>query len=176
MSVIGRALIEVGADASKFPGEVRSQTQGPLGKVGSVLSDAVGTTFKIGMAAVGTAAVAAVGTTLTRGFSRLSALDTAQARFRGMGVEGKVLDGVMGQVNEAVLGTAYGLDEAATAAAMMMTSGVQAGEELDSALSAMVATAAASGAPLNDITGIWRIWRSRGRSRPRSSGSSRPEA
>ena len=156
MSVIGRALIEVGADASKFPSEVRSQTQGPLGKVGSVLSDAVGTTFKVGMAAVGTVAAAAVGTTLTRGFSRLSALDTAQARFRGLGIEGKALDGVMGQVNEAVLGTAYGMDEAATAAAMMMTSGVQAGDELDSALSAMVATAAASGAPLDDISGIWQ--------------------
>ena len=156
MAVVGRAVIEIGADSSSLPGEVERGASGPLAAVGRTLADAVGTTFKVGMAAVGAVAVAAVGTTLTRGFSRLSALDTAQARFRGLGIEGKVLDGVMGQVNDAVLGTAYGLDEAATAAAMLMTSGVQAGEELDGALSAMVATAAASGAPLSDITGIWQ--------------------
>lgn len=154
--VIGEAVIVIGADARDFSRQVQSKTQPAMKRLGGLLSNALATPLKIGAATTGAAIAGILTTTLNRGFNRLVAIDSAQARMRGLGFTTEEVGRIMDSVSESVTGTAFGLDEAATAAALMLTSGVEMGDGLDAALAGIVGTAAAAGTSLGDIGGIWQ--------------------
>lgn len=99
-------------------------------KIGSKLSGALGGVMKVGMKAGVAGAVATAGVALVKGFSRLSAIDQATARLRGLKLTGEEITGVMDSATKAVTGTAYGLDSAATAASGALGAGVKQGEAL----------------------------------------------
>lgn len=153
---IGEALIVIGADARNFARDVGNATQPVMKRLGRTLSDALATPLKVGAAATGAAVAGILTTTINKGFNRLVAIDSAQARMRGLGYTTAEVGQIMDSVSESVTGTAFGLDEAATAAALMLTSGVEMGEGLDAALAGIVGTAAAAGTSLSDIGGIWQ--------------------
>lgn len=119
----------------------------------------------IGVAAKATAGIiaGAVGTMLAKGFKRLKDLNEAEARLKGLGVEGKKLTSIMSSVDAAVTGTAFGLGDAAKAAALLSSSGVKAGKSMDNSMQALVATAAAAGAELGDITPIYQKMAAQGK-------------
>lgn len=153
---IGEASITIEGDASSLPKDLKSSAAGAMKSVGSALASAVGNTLKAGLATAGAAAGAVLAASIGGGLKRLVGLDEATARIGVVIGKSGDLDAVMQQVNKSVEGTTYSLDAAATAASLMMTSGVDAGKELDDVLGAMVATASAAGAPLDEITGIWQ--------------------
>jgi len=93
---------------------------------------------------------------MAAGWDRLANLDMAKAKMRGLGLAADDVTNVMAQVDKAVTGTAYSLDEAATAASLFLTSGVKQGEQLQGALGSVVAMASATGNSMGEITQIYQ--------------------
>jgi len=115
------------------------------------------------MAAVAAAAVAVVGAALKGGFDRLSAIENATARMRGLGLTSTQVAGAMKTAEQAALGTAFGLDEMAGAASQALTAGVDSGDELAAYLEAVKGAAVASNSPLSEMASIFGKVRTSGR-------------
>lgn len=77
-----------------------------------------------------TAAGALAGISLVKGFNRLKNIDTARAQLEGLGHSAKEVEAIMDSAMESVKGTAYGFDEAATAAASAVAAGIKPGKQL----------------------------------------------
>lgn len=142
METIADVAVGVSADTSDLPKQITE----PLEKATDQASDSAGKKsgkkfggkftaasakwLKRG-AKVGAAGFAGVvGTALVKGFGRLKAIDQATSQLRGLKLEGAEIKGVMDSATEAVTGTAYGLDAAASAAAGALGAGVKQGEAL----------------------------------------------
>lgn len=82
------------------------------------------------------------------------ALNIEQARFQFQGL-GMDVDSAMASALAAVKGTAYGLDEAAVAAAQFGASGISAGDEMTNALRGISGVAAMTGASYSDIADVF---------------------
>lgn len=91
------------------------------------------------------AATALTGITLVKGFNRLTGIDTAQAKLKGLGHDAKSVELIMSSALDAVRGTAFGMDEAATTAASAVAAGIKPGKELTKYLSLTGDAAAIAG-------------------------------
>lgn len=101
------------------------------------------------------AATALAGIAVTKGFTRLTAIDTAKAKLEALGNSTENVTDIMTSANAAVKGTSYGLDEAATTAASAVAAGIKPGEELTRYLSLTADAAAASGRSMSDMGSIF---------------------
>ena len=106
----------ISADELKGAGTVFEQTGGKLTKY--ITKPALG------------AAAALAGLSLVKGFNRLKNIDTAKAQLEGLGHSAKEVESIMDSAMQSVKGTAYGFDEAATAAASAVAAGIKPGKEL----------------------------------------------
>ena len=86
------------------------------------------------------------------GKKRALTIEQAKFQFRGLGMD---VDSTMASAKAAVLGTAYGLDEAARAAAMFGASGLRAGKEMTASLRGIAGVAAMSGGSYAEIADIF---------------------
>jgi tape measure domain-containing protein len=152
---IGEASIRVTADGSGFADSVRSTAGAGLSRLGGILSDAITTPLKIGAAVAGTAIGVTLGTAISTGLARLSAIDNAKGKLQGLGYTGEQVAGVMENALAAVKGTAFGLGDAATIAASMMAAGIPAGQELESTLKSVGDAATIGGTSLTDMGAIF---------------------
>lgn len=89
------------------------------------------TGLKTGVAAAGTAVAGIIGTSLIKGFNRLSAIENAEAKLSGLGNSAEDVSSIMSNALAAVKGTAFGMDEAATTAASAVAAGIAPGMELE---------------------------------------------
>lgn len=103
---------------------------------------------KVGVGAIGAIGTAVGGLAIGGGISRAMKLDQAEMKFEAMGIN---VESAMKSCNEAVTGTAYGLDAAATVAASLGASGVQAGDEMTNALKAVAGMSAMSGVSMEHM-------------------------
>lgn len=117
-----------------------SLSTGLLGKLKTAAAVGVKTIGAMGGAVVGLAAYG--------GISRALKIDQATMKFENMGIS---VEEAMKSCNEAVTGTAYGLDAAATVASSLAASGVQIGDEMTSSLKAVAGMAAMSGRSMEDV-------------------------
>ena len=85
------------------------------------------------------------------GAQRALDIQQAQFQFRGLGLDVKT---VMQNATDAVTGTAFGLQEAATAATQFGGSGVKAGDEMTTALTAISGIAAQTGRSYTEIAQV----------------------
>lgn len=132
------------------------------GMAGTAMSGAL--TAGIAVAAAGaTAALAGIGVTLAAGMKRLVSLDEARFKLKALGYDGEQVKGIMNDVKEAVLGTAYSLDEAATAAGQAMAAGVKPGEELTKYLKNVASVAAITNKDFNEMAMIFNRVRGQGK-------------
>lgn len=106
----------ISSDELSGAGSVFEQTGGKLTKY--ITKPAIG------------AAAALSGISLVTGFNRLKNIDTAKAQLEGLGHSAKEVEAIMDSAMQAVKGTAYGFDEAATAAASAVAAGIKPGKEL----------------------------------------------
>lgn len=98
---------------------------------------------------------AVLGTALTKGFSRLEAIDDARAKLTGLGNTGKQTDAIMKNALASVKGTAFGMDEAATTAAGAVAAGVKPGKDLQRTLSLTADAATIAGTSMGDMGSIF---------------------
>ena len=97
-----------------------------------------------------------IGLAKTGGINRALNLEHANFMLEGLLKDsGKVAEIINGPVNNAVSGTAYGLDAAANAAAQFVASGVEDMDKLESALTGISGVAAMTGAQYEDIAQIF---------------------
>jgi phage-related protein len=107
-------------------------------------------------------AVAAVGGVLTAvgslaiggGVNRLLKIEDAKAKLLGLGNAAEDVQQMMADANVAVTGTAYGLDEAATVAAMAAGSGIKPGKEMADYLTLVADAATIAGTDLAEMGDI----------------------
>lgn len=85
---------------------------------------------------------------ITGGTKRANNIEQAKFQFRGLGVD---VDAAMQSALGAVKGTAYGLDEAAKAAAQFAASGISAGADMTTSLRGIAGTAAMTGSSFSDM-------------------------
>ena len=134
-----RAGAEAGAKASSGFGRLFG---GTIGKV-----------VAAGVAAIPVAGI--FGTAFSKGFSRLKAIDVAQAKLRGLGHDADAVKTIMSNASAAVKGTAFGLDAAATTAAGAVAAGIAPGERLEKVLTSVANSAASSGSSMEEMGAIY---------------------
>ncbi|WP_460690219.1 tape measure protein [Nesterenkonia suensis] len=104
-----------------------------------------------------------IGEGLRGGLSRAMNIEDAEARMRGMGYEVAEIDQLMTNASDAIMGTAFRLDDAATAAAQFSASGVEAGEDMERVIGLVGDSAFAAGTDFNQMGEIWAQVAARGR-------------
>lgn len=121
-------------------------------QVGSRIRSAIGDGFVRAAdtvtSGIGTIGAAVTGLAAVGGINRALNIEQAQYKIKQMGLD---VEAVMASCNEAVRGTAYGLDAAATVASSLGASGVQAGDQMTQALKGVAGMAAMSGRSMEDV-------------------------
>lgn len=105
-----------------------------------------------GLAVAGATAVGVtIGSALSAGFSRLSTIETAQAKLKALGNTSADIAEIMKDANNAVIGTQYSLADAVTAAASATAAGIKPGKDLLRYLKLQGNAAAVAGVDFSDL-------------------------
>lgn len=124
---------------------------------GSAITSTLAAAGRTAMGAIETTATAmgaVVTASLFKGFGRLTAIDDAEGKLRGLGHTAESIETIMDSALESVRGTAFGLGEAATTAATAVAAGIEPGEELTRYLRIVADTATIAGGSLGEIGSI----------------------
>ncbi|PPG29643.1 tape measure protein [Pseudoclavibacter sp. RFBB5] len=98
---------------------------------------------------------AAGGITAALGFQRLVGIDTARSKLSALGHDATSVQNVMDSALASVKGTAFGLGDAAGAAASAVAAGVKPGEQLTTYLKSVGDAAAVAGVGFSDMGSIF---------------------
>lgn len=144
---------------TKMPGiqkDIAKQLGGVDGqRIGSGLGAKMSAGLKTSLKVGGAAAAAVLGTALVKGFGRLKAIETAEAKMRGIGFTSKQIAGAMDNALKSVQGTAFGLGDAASTASQLMAAGIKPGKELEGLLSSVANNAALAGSGFGEMGSIF---------------------
>lgn len=163
MASLGKAVIEVGADASGFKKDVEGQVVPPAGSAGSKAGKSLGTrmgsvlkkTMKVSAIATGAVITGAIGLSLVKGFDRLKGIENAKAKLKGLGHSAEDVAGIMKNALVGVKGTAFGLEDAASIAASAVASGIKPGKDLERTLKLTGDAATIAGTGLGEMGAIF---------------------
>lgn len=143
-----------------------SGTQGILGNIGDGIEQIASRFSALGIAgmevirkltdgALGLAKTFmdfSIGSIVTGGKNRATNINKAQFLFEGLKLS---WEDAYTHINEAVTGTAYGLDEAAVAAANLAASGIKLDRNMDVALQGIAGFAASTSSGFGDVAHLW---------------------
>ncbi|WP_314429573.1 tape measure protein [Microbacterium lacticum] len=125
------------------------------GRAASAVGEALGSGIRNAATGAVTVAAAGIAVAFTKGFSRLTAIDTARAKLTGLGNDGETVAKIMTNATNAVSGTAFGLGEAASVAAAAVAAQIKPGEQLEKHLKTIANNAAAAGTSMQDMGSIF---------------------
>lgn len=162
-SSTGSMWDRMGAKASSTWEGIRSSiSSGMSGAWSAVRANASQMAGALGSVA-GAATAAVAGIAVQGGFDRALAIDNARKKLAGFDHDAADIASIMDSATTAVRGTAYGLGDAATAAATLSTAGIRSGQDMTRSLQAVANVAAASGRSFNDIGTIFSSVAARGK-------------
>lgn len=145
------------ANAEKTVSDFESRTNSFSKRFDSIGASLVSTGKKltkyITTPAIG-ATTALTSLTLVKGFNRLTGIDDAKAKLKGLGHDAKSIETIMNSALSSVKGTSYGMDEAATTAAGAVAAGIKPGKSLTRYLSLTADAAAEAGISMADMGSI----------------------
>lgn len=154
-SSIADAVAGAASSARSALGSIADASRGAVESVESGISRALDSpAIRNTAKTVGLAVGGVFAGSLALGMGRLTAIDTAEGKLRGLGHSAEGVAGIMDSALAAVKGTAFGLGEAATIAASAVAAGVQPGEELTRYLSLTADAAAIAGVSLDEMGAI----------------------
>lgn len=130
--------------------KISSSAKATFSAIGNAASDALSSSLKLAGASAG----AVLGTALTKGFGRLEAIDTATAKLTGLGHSADSIASIMDSATAAVKGTAFGLGDAASAAAQFSAAGVPL-DGMQRSLSILASASAVAGSSMGEMTTIF---------------------
>lgn len=136
---------------SEFAGIAKGEGK----KAGGFMSNALSTALGFGIAKAGAAGLKVLGAAFTKGFGRLQAIENARAKLLGLGHSAQTVEGIMKNATAAVKGTAFGLGDAATAAANLVASGIKPGQQLEKTLTLVGDAATIAGVGFNDMSAVF---------------------
>ncbi|MGY1896204.1 tape measure protein [Nocardia gipuzkoensis] len=158
---LATAYVSLVLETSKIPGQVDKSLAGVQAQAdragrgaGSRIADGIGATLRAGARTAGLAAGLVIGTALSQGMKRLTAIDDAKGKLAGLGHSAAGVATIMDSALASVKGTAFGLGEAATIAASAVAAGVQPGEQLTKYLKLTADAATIAGTSLGDMGSI----------------------
>lgn len=158
MPVVGVAEVEVRPVSKGAQREIAKQFGPAAEKAGTSAGRSMGTklggALKVGALAAGGAVIGGLGVALTKGFGRLQQIENARAKLTGLGHSAKTVEQIMTNANAAVKGTAFGLGDAASAAASAVASGVKPGKDLERTLKLTGDAASIAGVEFGDMSAI----------------------
>jgi len=154
-TIIGEAVIVVGADGQLFVKELEQKTKPAAQKSGLNIAGAVGKGMATGAKIAGGLVAGVIGTALVKGFSRLTAIDDAKGKLVGLGYSAQQVTSIMNNALTSVKGTAFGLGDAASQAAILVGAGIKPGQELTRTLKLLADTTTIAGTSLSDVGGIF---------------------
>ena len=162
MAELAVGHISIVADTSRLPGQIKKSLGSASGygtdvgsSIGSKISSGIGKTLKAGVAGVGVAAGGALAGSITKGLGRLTGIETAQAKLKGLGNDAESVEAIMDNALASVKGTSFGLGEAATTAAGAVAAGIKPGKELEGVLKSVANSASATGSDMDEMGGIF---------------------
>lgn len=141
-----------GLDRAGNEAEQLGSKSSSLPKVDSALTGLLGTVKQLAPAL---SAAAVGGTIMSKGWSRLTAIDTAQFKLQGLGHTAESTAVIMDSAMKSVKGTAFGFGDAASIAASAVASGIKPGEQLTQVLTTIADTSAISGRSLGEMGAIF---------------------
>lgn len=118
------------------------------------LTRAATSAMKGAFVGVGLAITATMTAALAGGWTRMTGIENAEAKLKGLGNSTEDVASIMDSALESVEGTAFRLDEAADIAASAVAAGIKPGKELTKYLKTTAAAAAAAGTPLSEMGSI----------------------
>lgn len=138
MSNVGYASLVVIPSVRGIGAAVNSQVVAPLAvaatdtgrSFGSKIASGVATGAKVAIGSIVGIGAAVGGIAAKGGISRALNIQDARASLVGLKYDAGAIEGVMGSALEAVRGTAFGLDQAASTAANAVAAGIKPGEDL----------------------------------------------
>jgi tape measure domain-containing protein len=162
---LGSVFVEIGGDAAPFVRDFQNSLKGleasssslmgsvstSLNTYGNKVLGTLGTVFKRGSQVV----AAAIATTIGLGVRRLAQIEEARAKLLGLGHDAAAVDAIMENALASVLGTAYGLGDAATIAASAVAAGVKPGKDLERTLKLVGDAAYIAGYDLQSMGAIF---------------------
>ena len=170
MAELGVGWIAIRPDVSKITPEIKKAlgaSESEAGKsgdsMGKTMGSRLGGALKKSAVGTGVAAGGLLAASLTKGIGRLTAIESAEAKLTGLGNSAADVSSIMENANTAVKGTAYGLDEAATTAAMAVAAGIKPGQELEGVLTTVADTASIAGASMSEMGNIFGSVAARGK-------------
>ncbi|AIZ01706.1 tape measure protein [Arthrobacter phage vB_ArtM-ArV1] len=123
-------------------------------KIGTALGSGLNTAGKtLGVAGVVVGGV--VGKAISGGINRQLNIEDARAKLSGLGTDAASVNSIMDSALQAVQGTAFGLDSAATAAASAVASGIQPGKDLTRTLKLVGDAATIAGTDYGEMGAIF---------------------
>lgn len=137
---LGKAGIETSKESTTLTGKVFHGVTGVLKK---------------GALVTGAAVSGILSASLIKGFQRVDAIENAEAKLKGLGNSAKNVKIIMDNALKSVLGTQFGLGEAATTAAGAVAAGIKPGQQLKHYLDAVANSAASSGMSMQDMGNIF---------------------
>ena len=141
------------AQEAVFPGTAPAEEAAK--RSGNAFTGRLGSLLKKSAIGVGVAAGGVLATSLVKGFGRLSAIETAEAKLTGLGNSAQDVAAIMDNALGAVKGTAFGMDEAATTAASAVAAGIKPGQELESYLRLVGDAATIAGTDMSSMGSIF---------------------
>lgn len=144
-------------------GKVDPVADGAGKRIGGILSTGVATVLKAGAVSAGVAAGGLLASAMAKGMGRLTAIENAEQKLKGLGHSAETVAEVMGSALAAVKGTAHGLGEAASVAATVVAAGIAPGKELEQVLKTVGDTAAIAGRSMQDVGLIFSSVAARGK-------------
>jgi len=146
-----RAAFDNASQAVERMEQASSRVRGVSQKIGSIGSDLTNKITKPALVATG----ALAGMVGALGFKRLVGMDNAQAKLKGLGVEGKQLEQVMQDVDSAVTGTTHTMAEGADVAAGALAAGVKEGADLERYIKLVGDAATGANVPMGEMAQIF---------------------
>ena len=145
---LAQSLDRAGQETSELGSAAQSTLPRAESAMSGLLKTAKGLAPALSAAAVG-------GTILSKGWDRVTAIDTASFKLKGLGHTAESTATIMDSAMKSVKGTAYGFGDAASIAAGAVASGIQPGEQLTRVLTTMADASAISGRSLNEMGAIF---------------------
>lgn len=132
--------------ASRLGGGLIGGVRSVVGKFGRLIKGGIiGVTAGLGIS---------IGGAIAKGFKRLTAIEDATAKLKGLGNTSKATGAIMDNALAAVKGTAFGMDEAATTAATAVAAGVKPGQQLTKYLRLTADAATIAGTSMSEMGSI----------------------
>lgn len=155
LGIIGIKVLQNLTDAAMgFGSAILSKAIAPLKQFGSAIKNYVINPLTGG----------GLQTVLEGGFARASTIEQAEFMINGLAKDtGETWKKLNDDISYAVNDTAYGFDEAASAAASFMATGIEAGDQMKTSLRAISGTAAMTGASYSDIAKVFTTVAGNGR-------------